>query len=112
VLLKLFNDDIGASYVTIFRIHVVKMWTLLLNGRVQIWNFLRNDFPNTRHKFNRQEFLSNQIVGKPEQREMQSWGKVSSIPGANTLFEGRQTEKNRDKRQIKREVTEIEETSR
>jgi hypothetical protein len=58
---------------------------------------------------------------KPEQREMQTWGKVSSIPGANTLFEGRQIKtRDRDRRdtEIKRQreetekETEIEETPR
>jgi hypothetical protein len=39
---------------------------------------------------NSQKFLSNQIVEKPEQREMQPWGEVSSIPDANTVFGGQQ----------------------
>jgi hypothetical protein len=40
---------------------------------------------------------------------MQSWGEVSSIPGANTLFEGRQIKREET---VIIEKTEIEETPR
>jgi hypothetical protein len=50
---------------------VLQKWALLLNDRIRIWRL-----------------LSNQIVVKPKQRKMQPWENVSSIPDANTVFEG------------------------
>jgi hypothetical protein len=41
---------------------VLQMWTLLLNGRVWIWSFQRNNVPNTWYKFNRYEFLAAKLL--------------------------------------------------
>jgi hypothetical protein len=64
-------------------------------------------------------FLSNQFVAKPKQRKMQPW-EVSSIPGANTRFKGRQRWRDRRRRDTEIETekdgrtqqTETEETPR
>jgi hypothetical protein len=63
---------------------VLQIWTLLLNGWVLIWCFLRNDFTNTRYKFNCEEFLSSQIVGKPEQQKCNREG-MCLLSQAQTL---------------------------
>jgi hypothetical protein len=44
-------------------------------------------------------FLSNQIVAKPKQRKMKPRGKESSIPDANTVFEGQEI-RNRDSTRV------------